>query len=268
MIGKGRIDAAGVLLHAQADAYALRISSLIDQEAVNEQVTLHTQIVHDFDDSANKAIATLQSIGCTCAIVPWLPWDQNQPLADLVRRSDIPLTIPMLLPGLESHCFAKPDTFGKSDIKFIQLAGEYFHEMGYEHIAFIGPLVEGNDIVERKIVGYTQFISKHQLDNLCHLVAMDNQAMNALAAKLAKIAPRLAVTCFDDSHAIRFITAMHKLGLEAPKDFVILGWGDTTLAQTCDPPLSSLSGNYRVGAKWMLKNAIGLVRGQVSRYSR
>ena len=71
------------------------------------------------------------------------------------------------------------------------------------------------------------------------------------------------MTCFDDSHAIRFITAMHKLGLEAPKDFVILGWGDTTLAQTCDPPLSSLSGNYRVGAKWMLKNAIGLVRGQV-----
>ncbi len=253
----------GILLHAQADAYALRISSLIDQEAVNEQVTLHTQIVHDFDDSANKALATLQAIGCTCAIVPWLPWDQNQQLADLVRRADIPLTIPMLLPGLESHCFAKPETFGKSDIKFIQLAGEYFHETGYEHIAFIGPLVEGNDIVERKIIGYTQFISKHQLDNLCHLVAMDNQAMNALATKLARYAPKLAVTCFDDSHAIRFITAMHKLGYEAPRDFVILGWGDTSPAESCDPPLSSFSGNYQIGAKWMLKNAIGLTRGQV-----
>ncbi|MFG0249912.1 MAG: substrate-binding domain-containing protein [Phycisphaeraceae bacterium JB051] len=253
----------GILLHAQADAYALRISSLIDQEAANEKVTLHTQIVHDFDDSANKAIATLKAIGCTCAIVPWLPWDQNQPLAELVRRSDIPLTIPMLLPGLEDHCFATPKTFGQSDIKFIQLAGEYFHEMGYDHIAFIGPLVQGNDIVERKIIGYTQFISKHQLDNLCHLVPMDNHAINALAQKLARFAPKLAVTCFDDSHAIRFITAMHKIGLQAPKDFVILGWGDTSLAPTCDPPLSSLSGNYRVGAKWMLKNAIGLVRGQV-----
>jgi DNA-binding LacI/PurR family transcriptional regulator len=253
----------GILLHAQADAYALRISSLIDQEAVNENVTLHTQIIHDFQDSSLKSIETLKSIGCTCAIVPWLPWDQNTQLARLVGMSDIPLSIPVLLPGLENHCFAKPSSFGKSDVKFIQLAGEYFHKMDYEHIAFIGPLVDGNDIVERKVIGYTQFISKHQLDNLCHLVPMDNHAMNYLAQKLARFTPKLAVTCFDDSHAIRFITAMHKLGFEAPSDFVIIGWGDTSTAETCDPPLSSLSGNYRVGAKWMLKNAIGLVRGQV-----
>ena len=33
----------------------------------------------------------------------------------------------------------------------------------------------------------------------------------------------LAVISYDDEHALRFITAMHKIGLSAPEDFQIIG---------------------------------------------
>jgi DNA-binding LacI/PurR family transcriptional regulator len=87
--------------------------------------------------------------------------------------------------------------------------------------------------------------------------------MDRLAQHLAQHRGSLGVICYDDEHAIRLMTAMHKLGLGAPKDFAILGWNNTSAAQTTDPPLSSFYGDYEHPANWMLKNAIGLAHGKV-----
>lgn len=253
----------GILLHSQADNYALRVSSHINEIASEQKLILHTQIISDFAASSLKALEVLQASGCACAIVPWLPWDKTFELGDLIRKSPIPLSVPVAIPGLEKHYFGRPEQYAVGNTRYMQMAGEYFRKLGYEQIAFIGPLVEGNAIVDFKVVGYTQFISKHHLPNHCHLITKDNTRLDELATELAQHAPKLAVICFDDSHAFRFITAMHKLGLEAPQDFAIIGWGNTPLCETSTPPLTSIYGTHERSSIWLLKNAIGQVHGKV-----
>jgi DNA-binding LacI/PurR family transcriptional regulator len=253
----------GILLHDQADSYAIRISGNLSNSAREKNITLHTQLISDFHDSADHAIKQLAKDDCPCAIVPWLPADQTHQLGELVRRSPIPLSVPVALPGLDNHYFSDPRTFGVSGSRYTKLAGEYLHQLGHNVIAYVGPLLHDNVFLERRIIGYTLFCAEHELDNQCHLVSREVGRMDRLAQHLAQHRGSLGVICYDDEHAIRLMTAMHKLGLGAPKDFAILGWNNTSAAQTTDPPLSSFYGDYEHPANWMLKNAIGLAHGKV-----
>lgn len=255
----------GILLHTRSDAYALRVAGCITQLAHTRKLTLHTKMVQDYGNSAHLALQTLAAENCCAVIIPWFPWDQTQQMIDLVRKQAIPISIPAVFPGLESHCFARASTFGISATFYTNLSGKYFQKLGYQHIAFIGPVSVDNDILHRKIIGYTNFIGSAGLDNLCHLVGNDTQAMDKVATKLKALSQQgdLAVISYDDQHAIRFLTAMHKLGLQAPEDFAILGYNNTDAALHSDPPLSCLYGDYIHPAQGMLDNAIGLARGKV-----
>jgi DNA-binding LacI/PurR family transcriptional regulator len=86
--------------------------------------------------------------------------------------------------------------------------------------------------------------------------------MDKLATQLAPQCPNLAVIAYDDTHAIRLMTAMHKLGLSAPDDFVVLGYNDTEAAMHCDPPLSSFYTHYEYVAHWLLRHALALAKDQ------
>ena len=253
----------GILLHDKADNYALRISGNLSNTAREKNITLHTQLISDFGDSADHAIKQLAKEDCPCAIVPWLPPDQTQQLGELVRRSPIPLNVPVALPGLDKHYFSDPRTFGVSGSRYTKIAGQYLHQLGCKTIAYVGPLLHDNVFLERRIIGYTMFCAEYELDNQCHLVNREVGRMDRLAKHLAQYRGSLGVICYDDEHAIRLMTAMHKIGMQAPKDFAILGWNNTEAAQTTDPPLSSFYGEYEHPANWMLKNAIGLAHGNV-----
>jgi DNA-binding LacI/PurR family transcriptional regulator len=258
-----KIDHVGILLHAHADSYGMRISGNIANIANAQSLTLHTHLVSDFQEQAIKALNEMARAGCPCAIVPWLPWDQSSSLADLVRHAPIPLSVPVALPGLDKHYFSEPRTFGVSGTHYMQLAGQYLHQLGCTQIAFVGPYLRQNITLERRIIGYTLFCAEYELDNHCHLLLPDHGKMDQLARKLAAFRGSLGVVCFDDEHALRLMTAMHKLGLQAPLDFRILGWNNTPACESSDPPLSSFYGDYEHPAQWMLKNAIGLAQGKV-----
>ncbi|HAI13731.1 MAG TPA: hypothetical protein DCM28_18640 [Phycisphaerales bacterium] len=253
----------GILLHTQSDPYALRIAGSIAHIAAEQKMTLHTKMIQDYDESAKTAIEMLVAENCCAAIVPWFPWEQTNQLVEFVSQSPIPVTVPAVFAGLEDQCFARAATFGKSATFYTGLSGEYFLKLGYKHIAFIGPLSADNDILHRKIIGYTNFIGQSGLDNLCHLIPAETQAMDKTANKLMAFKGDLAVIAYDDQHAIRFLTAMHKLGLQAPQDFAILGYNNTDAAEHADPPLSCLYGDYVHPSQKMLENALGLANGKV-----
>ncbi len=258
-----KIDHVGVLIHADADSYGMRISGNIANLANAQSLTLHTHLVSDFKEQAHKAINEMAKAGCPCAIVPWLPWDQSSNLANLVRHAPIPVSVPVALPGLDKHYFSDPRTFGVSGAHYIQLAGEYLRELGCSQVAFVGPYLRQNITLERRIIGYSLFCAEHELDNHCHLLLPDHGKMDQLANKLAVFRGRLGIVCFDDEHALRMITAMHKIGLQAPTDYRIIGWNNTPACESSDPPLTSFYGDYEHPAQWMLKNAMGLAAGKV-----
>lgn len=258
-------DSVGLLLHARGDAYGLRIAGLLTEQAHEQQVHLVTKMVDNFNLQADLQIKALIKEGCTSVIVPWLPWDQTDALAQMVKRSDLPICVPVLLTGLEEYCFERPTVFGLTTQQCVEAAGAYFKALGYEQIAFLGPVSPEDTILQRKMMGYTNFVCRFGISEFrSHLVKSGSGAMDKLAAELAKQCPDLAIIAYDDTHAIRLMTAMHKLGLSAPDDFVILGYNDTEAAEYCDPPLSSFHTRYEYVAHWLLQHSLALAKDEMN----
>ena len=256
-------DRIGLLLHAKGDAYGLRIAGLLAEEARQREVHLITKMVDHFGVQADAQIKELAREGCGSVIVPWLPWDQSDELATLVRRSGLPICVPVLLPGLEENCFERPTLFGQTTQQCVEAAGAYFTELGYEQIAFVGPVSPEDTILQRKMMGYTNFICRFGItDFRSHLVKSGSHAMDKLATELAPLCPKLAVIAYDDTHAVRLLTAMHKIGLSAPGDFAVLGYNDTDAALHSDPPLSSFYTRYEYVAHWLLRHALALSKDE------
>jgi DNA-binding LacI/PurR family transcriptional regulator len=86
--------------------------------------------------------------------------------------------------------------------------------------------------------------------------------MDQLAERWKAYRGDLAVISYDDEHALRFMTAMHKLGLSAPVDFQIVGYNDTEASEYSDPPLSTIRQNFDYIGHWLLKSALALSRGE------
>ena len=87
--------------------------------------------------------------------------------------------------------------------------------------------------------------------------------MDQLAERWKTYRGDLAVISYDDEHALRFMTAMHKIGLCAPKDYCIIGYNDTEAATYSDPPLSTVHQYYDYIGAYLIKNALALANGTV-----
>lgn len=267
--GPQKHDQIGLLLHAHGDAYSLRLAGMLTKQASHTQMHLITKLVDNFDKPIDQVVQSLEEQGCGSIIVPWLPWEQSDALCQLVKRSSIPFCLPLLLPGLEECCFERPTIFGQTSQQCVETAGTYFQELGYKHIAFLGPSSSDNSILHRKITGYTNFICRSETSPMhLHLVKDDGLAMDNLVKEISQMCPDLAIISYDDTHAIRLITAMHKLGLKAPDDFAIVGYNDTEAACHSDPPLSSFHNHFDYAAKQLLKHARALAQDKSAQSSK
>jgi DNA-binding LacI/PurR family transcriptional regulator len=133
--------------------------------------------------------------------------------------------------------------------------------LGHERIALLGPDSTTDLILQRKISGYVHYTSRENLPCLCGLVGPGAQAMDQLAERWKAYRGNLAIMCYDDEHALRFMTAMHKIGLKAPNDYAIIGYNDTEGSTYSDPPLSTIHQNFDYIGHWLLKNALALAQG-------
>jgi DNA-binding LacI/PurR family transcriptional regulator len=122
--------------------------------------------------------------------------------------------------------------------------------------------------LQKELSAYACYTSRENLPNFCGLVRPGAQAMDQLAERWKAYRGDLAVICYDDEHALRFMTAMHKLGLSAPDDFQIVGYNDTEASAFSDPPLSTIRQNFDYIGHWLLKSAQGLARGAVDQSTR
>jgi hypothetical protein len=91
--------------------------------------------------------------------------------------------------------------------------------------------------------------------------------MDQLAERWKSYRGALAIISYDDEHALRFMTAMHKIGFSAPYDYCIIGYNDTEASRYSDPPLSTVHQNYDYVGHWLLKSALALAQGHVSQAS-
>lgn len=258
-----RPNRVGLLVFEKGNAYAFGVLQAIAHVALTQNVELRSCWVRDFADDGLRQAEMMVKEGCVALTLPWFPHTMTEEVRSFVHRCPVPVSLPILIPGLEKFCFEK-SLFGATLLTGTEALGQYFAKLGHSRIAFLGPDAPGDLILQQKLGSYTCFASRENLPTLCGLVPTGSQGMDQLAARWMAFRGDLAIISYDDEHALRFMTAMHKLGLSAPADFSIVGYNNTDASHYSDPPLSTVAQNYEYVGQWLLKSALALSRGEIS----
>jgi DNA-binding LacI/PurR family transcriptional regulator len=262
-------DRIGILVYQGSNSYAYRVLQSIAHASIEQHVDLRSIWVQDFGDEALAQVNLLKKDHCVALTLPWFPHERVDEVRKFVTRCPLPVSLPLLIPGLEKNCFEQEDIFGASSTTMtIEDTCRYYKALGHDRIALIGPDSADDLILQRKISGYVHYTSRENMPSLCGLVGPGALAMDQLAERWRPYRGNLAIISYDDEHALRFMTAMHKIGLTAPRDFSIIGYNDTEGSRYSDPPLSTIHQNFDYIGHWLLKSAHALSQGNVMQSSR
>jgi len=253
----------GVLVLRSEDTYIYEVLRAISLAANEAGVALSTTWATDFPTDGLDRARSLTDEGCKALILPWLPADQMEQARRFADSCPIPVSLPMIIPGLERLCFEQQEVFGAHAIAAAESIMRYFQRLGHQRIAFLGPNTPSDPILQKKLSAYACHTSRERLTSLCGLVAKNASAMDELADEWKAFRDDLAVVAYDDAHALRLMTAMHKLGLKAPADFRIVGFNNTEASRYSDPPLTTVCQNFDYIGRSLIKSALALAAGEI-----
>ena len=262
-------DRIGILVYQGSNAYAYRVLQSIAHASIDLNVDVRSIWVRDFGSDALAQVNLLKNDQCVALALPWAPHDKIEEVRRFVMNCPLPVSLPLVIPGLEKNCFEHEDIFGTSSTTMtVADTCRYLEALGHGRVALVGPDAANDLILQKKISGYIHHMSRANLPSLCGLVKPGARAMDQLAERWKVYRGNLAIVSYDDEHALRFMTAMHKIGLSAPKDYSIIGYNDTEGSRYSDPPLSTIHQNFDYIGHWLLKSAHGLAQGRVCQSSK
>jgi len=266
--GRSTVEHIGIVSHSDGGFYSFQVVQAIAGAALEQNIELRSFWTRDYGESLMETVRDMIRSGCKSLIIPWFPPSKT----DVVRRfaQECPLqpVLPLRLPGLEHLCFEEPGVFGKSAGMEVEVLYEYFLRLGSERIHFIGPSNTDSPAFQEKITAFIRCAAKAGREPVFGLFDHSPEKTLALARKYKEFAGNLAIISYDDAHAVRFMTAMHKLSLTAPVDFRIVGHNDSSAARNTEPPLSTIRENFEYIGKAMLACAHGLALGKHVQSSR
>jgi Transcriptional regulators len=257
----------GVLARPDGGGHAHRILQGIALGAETAGVEIRSAWVRDLASQGLEQAEAMSRDGCAAIILPWVPHHCLDEVRDFVRHSPLPVSLPLPIPGLETNCFEHEAVFRENLRAGCEQLCEYFRLLGRRRIAFLGPDDDTDPVLQGMLAAHLAYASRHGLPALSGLVRPGGQAMDELAENWRGHRGDLAILCYDDEHALRFITAMHKLGLSAPDDFQIIGRNGSDAGAFSDPPLTTLRQNFSYIGLWLIRNALGLAQGAGERSS-
>ena len=251
----------GLLVHRESNMYAHRVLQAIIEIAPEEGANIRSRWARDVGDDGLEQARELAREGCEAIVLPWFPHHHLDDIRTFVEACELPISLPLVIAGLEKHYFGDPKIFGEAMLTTTRTLAAYFQHLGFGRIALLGPDVPEDPLIQKMLTAYTSFAVRENLAPLCGLVGSGGRAMDELAGRWAAYRGELAVISYDDEQALRFMTAMHKLGLSAPGDFAIVGHNDTDAARFSDPPLTSISQDFSHISRWLIRNAVALSQG-------
>lgn len=261
--GSTRVSRIGVLMHGESDAYAHKLLHGLSQVAGDLRIALRTGWVQDFGDDALRQAHSLKQEGCVALTLPWFPHSASADVRGFVARSPLPVSLPLLIPGLEKNYFGEPSLYGLDMLSTTVALCRYFRALGKTRVALLAPRAPHDSILQKMLVSYSCHMAEEKSPPLLGLVTESSQSMDQLAEEWRQYAGDLAVVSYDDEHALRLMTSMHKIGLGAPDDFCVIGHNDTDASRFSDPLLSTIRQNFPHIGRGLLRSALALSRGTV-----
>ncbi|MDA3874167.1 MAG: substrate-binding domain-containing protein [Kiritimatiellae bacterium] len=255
------LEYIGLLITNAKNLYSDRLVQSLADTALKSGGTLRSAWVNDFGEDAIRTANDMVKSGCKALILPWHPPEMIHQVRAFTANCPVPVVLPELIPGLEQFCFESPEVFGASSVLEVETICHYFLQLGCGRIHFIGPEDSSAPLLQKKITAYAGFASRNNLDAKFGLFNRSQSSLVSLAKQEAQFKGDLAIISYDDAHAARFMSAMHILGLEAPRDYRIIGHNDTSIALNTVPPLTTIRENFGYISESMIKSANALCKG-------
>ena len=254
----------GVLVYQGGNAYAYRVLQSIAHASIDLKINLRLIWLRDFDGDALSWVNLLKKDQCVALTLPWFPLDRLEEVRRFVSNCPLPVSLPMVIPGVEKNCFEQEQIYDASGATMaMEDICKFYRLLGHDRIVLIGPDSADDPILQKKVSGYIHYAARENMPSICGLIGPGAAAVDRLAQTWKSYRGNLAIISYDDEHAVRFMTAMHKIGLKAPNDYCIIGYNDTDGSRYSDPPLTTVHQNFDYIGYWMLKSALALGKGEV-----
>jgi DNA-binding LacI/PurR family transcriptional regulator len=266
--GRPGVEHIGIVSHSDGGFYSFQVVQAIASAALEQNIELRSFWTRDYGESLMSTVRDMARSGCKSLIIPWFPPSKIDAVRRFAHESPIQPVLPQRLPGLEHLCFEEPGIFGKSAGLEVDVLYDYFIRLGSERIHFIGPSNTESPAFQEKITSFIRSAANAGREPVFGLFDHSTEKVLALARKYKEFAGNLAIISYDDAHAVRFMTAMHKLSLTAPVDFRIVGHNDSSAARNTEPPLSTIRENFEYIGGAMLQCAHALAQGKHVQSSR
>jgi len=218
-----------------------------------EMLLTQTDVLHA--DTVARAFDSGQAQG-----VLVIGWRQDpHALNQLVLRQ-----VPLVVWGTQ-----RPDliacTVGSDDYTGGHAATAHLLAQGRRRIGFVGDT--GLPEVARRREGYGQALATAGLavdpGQVCVLNPSTDTAQAQIQAWLSRGNVTVdAIVAGHDVWALATLRALAELGLRSPQDVAVVGYGDLTVAQQCQPALSSITLPVAQAGEAMVKALLQLVRGE------
>jgi DNA-binding LacI/PurR family transcriptional regulator len=162
----------------------------------------------------------------------------------------------------DSYCSVNSDNFTGG-----KLAATHLLQTGKQRIAFIGGPVDEYE-VQLRYDGYAAALQENGQTVDPILVTYGDWTIESGTRKMQQLlekAPNLdAVFVNSDLMAVGAINALHEQGRRVPQDVAVVGYDDLSIAQTNDPPLTTISQNIAQVGKLLAQNLIqNIETGQI-----
>ncbi len=259
--GQRSLRSLAVLVEPDPGVFTMRLIEAMDAVCLSKGHGLNLRPVQRLDDSALRAVNQLRRQGSAAVIVPRFAKPDPTLAARFVAACPLPVVIPELFPGLERNCCYRPDSIGYLDYSLMSLAFLHFKSHGFRHIAYVGPLAGHSIPGDRRLASYRQLTDQFGFPVYEGLVGDSFAEVDSLVTQWETLKERLAVVCYDDHHALRLMTSLHKHNLRIPADIAVLGVNNSPECFTSDPPLSSIEFPYAEIARGMVEHALALSAG-------
>lgn len=123
-------------------------------------------------------------------------------------------------------------------------AVNYLHELGHQKIGCIaGP--EEMPLCHYRLQGYVQALRRCGITVDPHYIARGNFTYEAGATALEQLLalpqPPTAIFCHSDIMALGALSLAKRRGMKIPDDLSIMGFDNISMAEFCDPPLTTVA---------------------------
>ena len=255
------VTSIAIILPPNSGAYGQNIVEALFEVGREKKIELRTIWIKDFKSDALIQAKKMKEVGFNAFVLPWIPAHEEQYIGTFIEKVGIPVTSSVLIQDHADAYFELPQIIGLDIIQVFEGLVDFFVKLGKKHIAILEPRMQSNTFLQNRFNAYSRALAAHNREALCRVTDHTISSVDKIVKEMKKYSGDLGIICYDDTQALRILTSMHKHGLKAPEDFSVIGFNNIEQCIYSDPPLTTISQDFKRLAAAMLDHSLGAING-------